>query len=99
MGKKEESERNVSIIGRVVFNKKDGLNITTEKDDYVIELDYIGKELLDFVDATIKATGFVTKYNGGITQIQIDDYEVFDKEDHVESEFDNRFRYLPDERC
>ena len=74
----EPFERHVSIIGRVVLDKREGLNISTEKDAYVVELDYIGKELLDFVDTTVKATGFLTKYNGGITQIAIDDYEVFE---------------------
>jgi len=74
----EPFQRHVSIIGRVVLDKKDGLNISTEKDAYVVDLDYIGKELLEFVDTTIKATGFVTKYNDGITQIEIDDYEVFE---------------------
>ena len=95
----EALDRYVSIIGRVVLNKRDGLNISTEKDAYVVELDYIGKELLEFVDATVKAKGYVFKFNGGITQIQIDDFEVLDKEDHVESESGNRFSYLPDEGC
>ena len=80
---KEKFQRHIKIVGKVTQDGGAGINILTEKDSYMVELDYVGKELLDYLNMNVKATGFVTKYNGGITQIEIDDYELSDEIDYV----------------
>ena len=72
-------QRHVEIIGRVTPHGRESIKISTEKDSYMVELDYVGKELLEFIDMDIKVTGFVTKYKGGIKQIEIDDYKIADE--------------------
>ena len=86
---KDKFERHKTITGRVVLHEDgDGIEILTDEEVYAVELDYVGKQLLDFAERTIRAAGFLSKYSDEYFQIELDDYEVLDGELCIESEFD-----------
>ena len=86
---KDKFERHKTITGRVVLHEDgDGIEILTEEEVYAVELDYVGKQLLDFAEKTIRAAGFLSKYSDEYLQIELDDYEVLDEELCIENEFD-----------
>jgi len=101
---KEKLERHVTVIGRVVVHEgndvnKDCLEILTDEGVYAVELDYVGEQLLDFIDQDIKATGFLNKYNDGSLRILLDDYELLEDDIYIENElgFPDDYSFEDDE--
>lgn len=68
-----------------------GLEISTDEDDYVVELNKEGKKLFDLVDRDIEATGIVTEDEDGLARITISSFEVLETEDDYDDEDDDRF--------
>lgn len=82
-------ERHSSIIGRVVPLEWDGteingIEILTDEDAYTVELDYVGKQLLEFLEKNVKAVGFINIYADGTNRIMLDDFEVLDEDEIFE---------------
>lgn len=101
---KEKFERHVTLIGRVSVHQGNGVHndcieILTDEDVYAVELDYVGEQLLDFIDQNIKATGFLNKYNDGSLRILLDDYELIKEDVYMESEFDYSDDYFFEDEC
>ena len=93
---KDKSNRYSTIIGRVVTVEWDGENINsieilTDEDSYTVDLDYVGRQLIDFVGEVVKVVGFINIYADGTNRILLDDFEVLD-DDGI---FDEN-NYVPD---
>ena len=79
--KTDAFERHITIRGRVVLEDgidSDYIGILTDKHFYSVQKDYVGEQLLDFIDQHIEAAGFLTKYGDGSLQIELDDFNVLD---------------------
>jgi len=56
-----------------------GIEISTEQNEnYNVELDSVGRDLLRLLDKKIVARGFVNKYRDGTFRIILDDYEILE---------------------
>ena len=93
---KDKLDRHSTIIGRVVTVEWDGedinsIEILTDEDSYTAELDYVGRQLMDYVGKVIKAVGFINIYADGTNRILLDDFELLDDDEG----FDEN-DYVPD---
>jgi hypothetical protein len=90
-----------TIIGYVNEMEDDdvvGLIISTEEDDYVVEMNGRGKRLQDEVGARVEATGAVKREKDGTKIISISDFEIleeeseeYEEEEEEEEERQHRF--------
>jgi len=89
MKKAKHTEKEITIVGVVEEYEKEedtGLIISTDDDDYVVELNKQGKRLSQEVGMDVEATGFVTKNGDGTKRITVAKFEVFDSDDDDENE-------------
>jgi hypothetical protein len=96
--KKSEPPKEETVVGFVVPNEWDNednvvaISISTEDDEYVVELNKLGEELFDFLDEDVEVTGIIRDDKDGTKRIRVTSYEVLeDAED--ESEEDEDFNY------
>ena len=96
--KKSEPPKEETIVGYVVPNEWDNednvvaISISTDDDDYVVELNKLGEELFDFLDEDVEVTGIIRDDKDGTKRIRVTSYEVLeDVED--ENEEDEDFNY------
>jgi hypothetical protein len=104
MGRKLESNKSrneATITGIVTASEWDdddniiAVAISTEDEDYIVELNKLGAELFDFLDDYVEVTGFVNKdANDGI-RIRVIDYEVL-ADNEYDGEYDD-YAYCEDE--
>ncbi|MBF0118198.1 MAG: hypothetical protein HQK79_05130 [Desulfobacterales bacterium] len=92
MKKTKTPEKEITITGYVTEIEEDdeivGVRIITDDDDdYVVELNNVGKRLLDLIDEEIRANGIIKKEKGGVKKITISDFEVIEYED--DDDFDD----------
>ena len=91
--KKSKPPRDETIVGYVVPSEWDSednvvsISITTEDDDYVVEMNKLGEELFDFLDEDVEVTGTVREDKDGTKRIRIISYEVL--EDAEDDEYDD----------
>ncbi len=98
MKKAKKSGKEVTIFGILeeIENDDDsiGLILATDEEDYIVELDKKGKELLDEIDKDVEVTGIVTKNEDGVKHITISSFEVFEPDDDFD---DDDFDYPDDD--
>jgi len=98
--KKSEPPKEETIVGYVVPNEWDNednvvsISISTDDDDYVIELNKLGEELFDFLDEDVEVTGIIRDDKDGTKRIRVTSYEVLedvegDNEEDEDSDYDN----------
>ena len=96
--KKDKTMREETIVGYVVPSEWDSddnvvsIAISTEEDDYLVEMNKLGEELFDFLDEDVEVTGVVREDRDGTKRIRITSYEVLeDVDDDYEEEDDYNF--------
>jgi uncharacterized membrane protein YcgQ (UPF0703/DUF1980 family) len=87
-----------TVFGYVVPSEWDSddnvvaISITTDDDDYVVELNKLGEELFDFLDEDVEVTGIVREDKDGTKRIRVTSYEVLeDTEDEYDEDEDYDF--------
>jgi hypothetical protein len=99
--KKSKPPRDETIVGYVVPSEWDSednvvsISITTDDDDYVVEMNKLGEELFDFLDEDVEVTGTVREDKDGTKRIRVISYEVL--EDVDDGDEDGDFSYDDDE--
>lgn len=99
--KKSKPPREETIVGFVVPSEWDSednvvsISITTDDDDYVVEMNKLGEELFDFLDEDVEVTGTVREDKDGTKRIRVISYEVL--EDVDDGDEDEDFSYDDDE--
>jgi hypothetical protein len=80
--KKTEETIGETIVGIVVASQVDeddrviGVIISTEDDDYEVDMSGLGEDLLDFLDEEVEARGIVEEERDGTKWITVIEYEV-----------------------
>jgi hypothetical protein len=85
MKKAKHTGKEVTIVG-VVEEIEDeegtlGLIISTDDDDYVVELNKQGKRLFHEVEMDVEVTGFVTRNDDETKRITVTGFEVIESDD------------------
>ena len=88
MKKAKHTGKEVTIVG-VVEEIEDeegtlGLIISTDDDDYVVELNKQGKRLFHEVEMDVEVTGFVTRNDDETKRITVTGFEVIESDDDDE---------------
>jgi len=96
--KKDKTAKEETIVGYVVPSEWDNddnvvsIAISTEEDDYLVEMNKLSEELFDFLDEDVEVTGLVREDRDGTKRIRITSYEVLeDVDDDFEEEEDYNF--------
>jgi uncharacterized membrane protein YcgQ (UPF0703/DUF1980 family) len=100
--KKDKTAKEETIVGYVVPSEWDNednvvaISISTEDDDYLVEMNKLGEELFDFLDEDVEVTGLVRDDRDGTKRIRITSYEVledvdedFEEEEEEDYNFDD----------
>jgi hypothetical protein len=83
--KREKPGKEVTIRGFVSADDWDGrkrviaISITTDDEDYRVELDKVGEELFDYLDEDVEVTGTIRQEKNGTTYIRVTHYEVLEE--------------------
>ena len=89
--KKDKAPKEETIVGYVVPSEWDNddnvvaISITTDDDDYLVEMNKLGEELFDFLDEDVEVTGTVREDRDGTKRIRVTSYEVLED---VDDEYD-----------
>ena len=62
------------------------IGVSTEDEDYSVEMNKLGEELFDFLDEDVEVTGIVTEDRDGSKHITVTSYEVLDSDDDEEDD-------------
>ncbi|MEJ2723711.1 MAG: hypothetical protein P8175_03525 [Deltaproteobacteria bacterium] len=95
--RKEKPGKAVTIRGFVSADEWDGrknviaISITTDDEDYRVELDKVGEELFDYLDEDVEVTGTIRQEKNGTKYIRVSNYEV------LEEEYESEQGFLDDE--
>lgn len=93
--KQTVKEREETIIGYVIPNEWDNednvisIRVSTDDDDYLVELNKLGEELFDFLDEDVEITGIVREDKDGTKRIKVISYEVIEDTDEKYEEDDD----------
>jgi uncharacterized membrane protein YcgQ (UPF0703/DUF1980 family) len=96
--KKNEPQKEETITGYIVPSEWDNednvvaISISTDDDDYVVELNKLGEELFDFIDEDVEVTGIVREDKDGTKRVRVISYEVLEDTDDEYDE-DEDFDY------
>jgi hypothetical protein len=96
--KKEKPGKEVTIKGFVAADEWDdrdnvvGIAISTDDEDYRVELNKTGEELFDFLDEDVEVTGMLREDRDGNKSIRVTSYELLEEEEYEDEE-----GYLGDE--
>jgi uncharacterized membrane protein YcgQ (UPF0703/DUF1980 family) len=100
--KKDKTPKEETIVGYIVPNEWDNednviaISISTDDDDYLVEMNKLGEELFDFLDEDVEVTGMVREDRDGTKRIRVTSYEVLEDVDE-EFEDDDDFGYDDDD--
>ena len=100
--RKEKPQKEITISGFITPEQWDdddnviAIGISTDDDDYVIELNKLGEELFDFLDEDVEVTGFVREDKDGTKHLTISNYEILDTDD-LEDDEDDYYPYTEDD--
>ena len=96
MKKKETiKETEETIVGYVIpyeWDNEDNvisISVSTDDDDYLVELNKLGEELFDFLDEDVEITGIVREDKDGTKRIKVTGYEVMEDTDEKYNEDDD----------
>lgn len=87
MKKQKDPRQEITIIGFVDplddDDEDSGVMITTEDDEYIVEMNRTGNKLLNMIDEEIQATGRVTVQPDGKKMIEVThfDYAPYEEND------------------
>lgn len=97
-------EKEETIVGYIIpseWDKEDNvisISISTDDDDYLVELNKQGEELFDFLDEDIEAIGIVREDKDGTKRIKVTSYEVIeDTDEEYEEEEEEDFGFDDDD--
>jgi len=91
--KKEKPGKEVTVKGFVSADEWDGrknviaISITTDDEDYRVELDKVGEELFDYLDEDVEVTGTIRQEKNGTKYIRVTHYEVLEEAYESEESF------------
>lgn len=93
MAKKNEKSQKITISGLITpceWDEDDnvvGITLsTTDEEEYRIQNDQVGEELLEYVSRDVMVTGFVDEDEYGDKTLTVKEYEVIDEEEEKEEE-------------
>lgn len=92
--KKNKSEKEETIAGYILPSEWDNddnviaISISTDDDEYLVEKNKLGEELLDFLDEDVRVTGTVNEEKDGTKRITITDYEILELADEEDYRYD-----------
>lgn len=92
--KKEKTSKEITISGFITPEQWDdednviAIGISTDDEDYLIELNKLGEELFDFLDEDVEVTGFVREDKDGTKHITVTNYEILDTDDYDDDDDD-----------
>lgn len=85
MKKAKKPQKEVTLVGFVSPIEKDdmvvGVEISTDDDDYLVELNKQGKDLFNYLDEDVEVKGIVTKDKDDNYKITVNSFEVLGNED------------------
>jgi hypothetical protein len=90
--KKQKPGKEVTITGFVAADEWDerdnviAIAISTEDEDYRVELNKLGEELFDFMDEDVEVTGTIREDKDGTKYINVTNYEVLEDQEYEEEE-------------
>ena len=93
--KQPVAEREETIVGYIIPSEWDNednvisISISTDDDDYLVELNKQGEELFDFLDEDVEATGIIREDKDGTKRIRVTSYEVIEDTDEEYEEEDD----------
>ncbi|MBU2499392.1 MAG: hypothetical protein KKE57_10860 [Proteobacteria bacterium] len=93
--KQTVKEREETIVGYVIPKEWDNednvisISVSTNDDDYLVELNKLGEELFDFLDEDVEITGIVREDKDGTKRIKVTSYEVIEDTDEEYGEDDD----------
>lgn len=85
--KKAKQPKEITVNGFVVPEDWDeddnvvAISVTTDDDDYLVDLNKLGEELFDFLDEDVQVTGLVRVERDGTKRITVTGYEVLETDD------------------
>ena len=94
-----KSRNEVSVTGIVVPSEWDdddnviAVAISTDDEDYIVELNRLGAELFDFLDEDVEVRGILKKGMSGGKWIRVMDYEILGS-DHDFSEYEENIEEI-----
>ena len=68
--------------------KEAGILITTDDEDFIVELDKEGKRLMNLIGEKVQVKGTVTKTKGGKSRIIVNTFEVIEWQEPYENDLD-----------
>lgn len=90
MKKAKKPQKEVTLVGFVSPIEEDdtvvGIEISTDDDNYLVELNKQGKKLFNHLDEDVEVKGIVTKDEDDNYKITVNSFEVLETED---DEIDN----------
>ncbi|MFH1351681.1 MAG: hypothetical protein ABII26_12220 [Pseudomonadota bacterium] len=106
--RKKKPEKEVTLIGYIEANEWDhdddgiAIGISTIEDDYLVEQNSFGQELLDFIDEKVEVTGILKEDKDGTKRIRVTVYEILesyedywdggvDEDENDEEDFDPKY--------
>lgn len=93
--KRERQGKELTITGFVTPEEWDNddnviaIGISTDDDDYVVELNKLGEELFDFLDEDVEVTGIVRESKDGTKYITVTNYEVLDLDEEGDEDYED----------
>jgi len=93
--KAKEVKKEITIIGYVTELDEDdegeSVKISTDDDDYIVEMNKQGKKLLDLMDRDVEATGTVQNDKDGNKVITVSSFEVLEDDDDFDDDEDDDY--------
>ncbi|HUV50573.1 MAG TPA: hypothetical protein VMW78_06095 [Anaerolineae bacterium] len=96
MKKAKKPQKDVTLFGFVSPIEEDdtvvGIEISTDDDDYLVELNKQGKDLFNYLNEDVEVKGIVTKDKDDNYKINVTSFEAFETEDDEidDDDYDDR---------
>lgn len=91
MKKGKKAVKPVTIVGYVrTFGEEDeGIEICTDENDYIVEMDKVGKRLHNYIDKDVEVTGTISKDDEGNEVIKVTEFDILETEDEGDDDYDD----------
>ncbi|HHP7234895.1 MAG TPA: hypothetical protein ACFCUC_09720 [Desulfobacterales bacterium] len=92
MAKGKTGGRQITVTGFVEEYEDDegnyGLLLDASSEDYIIEIDKVGKQLRKLVGEEVEVTGIVIKDHDDFKHLQVEQFELLESDDDYEDRYD-----------
>lgn len=92
MKKAKKTKKEVTLVGYICPIEEDdevvGIEISTDDDNYLVELNKQGKQLFNHLDEDVEVKGIVEKDEDDNYKITVSSFEVLESEDDEDDEMD-----------